>query len=95
MIKITREQYDEYLKYALKEEKMVDILARAHNKVKNKIPESISFRSYTVKHLLTRLRIIGKVDTDPIYLDYKDYETLERYKTYITLDDDSKSVKKK
>lgn len=95
MIKITREQYNEYLEYALKEEKMVDILARAHNKVKKQIPESISFRRYTVKHLLTRLRVIGRSKDEQLFIDYKDYETLERYKGYITLDDDIKSVKKR
>lgn len=87
MLKITRKQFDEYVEYAKKEEEQVDKLIKEYSKASSKIPESIGLRRFTIKHLLLRLRMIGRESGEELFIDYKDYETLEGYKGYLVLDE--------
>ena len=95
MIKITREVLLDYIETAKKEEAHVSEHIKRCSSRGEKINTAILKRRYVITHLLPRLLELERSNDPVVFIDFKDEETINEYKTYLDYEDGTLNMLKK
>ena len=95
MVKITKEELNEYIDIAKREEDHVNTYLIRYVSTNEKIPTEILRRRYVVKNLLTSLERINNSDDSVVFIDYKDLITINSYKNNLDSEENTINMMKR